>query len=97
MKHSTILLQIGNPPQMQKKRRQHTIEGFFLFKALCKKIMESTNVVAQDHSLIAGSGNLLLNNGSRAFPPNWVVSGNIVTAQETLAIRPKCEFVVSNI
>lgn len=81
---------------MKDNRKSSNIDGFYLFKALCKKILGRTDYIAQDHSLIAKGDVVTMNNVSRAISPDLVLSNQIITALQTSqSIRPQCEFVVS--
>ena len=81
---------------MKDNRKSSSIDGFYLFKALCKKILGRTDYIAQDHSLIAKGDVVTMNNVSRAISPDLVLSNQIITAlQSSQSIKPQCEFVVS--
>ena len=83
------------PPTEKDGRKRETIEGFYLFKALCKKILGRTDFISQDHSVIAKGDVIAINNVSRAIPPDLLISSQIVTALKSRSIKPQCEFVVS--
>ena len=79
----------------QDNHKSNNIDGFYLFKALCKKILGRTDYIAQDHSLIAKGDVMTMNNVSRAISPDLILSNQIVTALKTSqSIKPQCEFVV---
>ena len=82
-------------PTEHDSRNRKTIEGFYLFKALCKKILGTTDLISQDHSVIAKGDVMAINNVSRAITPDLLISSQIITSLKSQSIRPQCEFVVS--
>ena len=90
------LLSVEKPLLSEQDNQKSTnIDGFYLFKALCKKILGRTDYIAQDHSLIAKGDVMTMNNISRAISPDLILSNQIITALKTSqSIKPQCEFVV---
>ena len=95
--HFVLYMRFSEKPATFKNdvREPSNIDGFYLFKALCKKILGRTDYIAQDHSLIAKGDVMTMNNVSRAIPPDLILSNQVITALQTQSIKPQCEFVVS--
>ena len=88
---------VENPLKVEQvgSQQRKNIDGFYLFKALCKKILGRTDYIAQDQSLFAKGDVTSINNISRASLPDFLISSQIVTALKAQSIKPQCEFVVS--